>query len=134
MESEKKRATTRTSKRPTTRTEKRPRPGQNAEGLWSAVAKMVETPAFVTRVANSPKEALSAYGLSIEEERMLRSVAREGLDRVFEGNPGRHGRALATHMGKLRSKVSKEGRAVLNDTVFRRYIDPMRLYVMHESL
>lgn len=107
---------------------------QNPNGVWSAVTRMLEDPKFTAKVASSGRTALAKYDLHPTEVRLLSKAASEGLNRLFEGNPGPRGKALATYMGKLRSKVDKEARSSLNDATFRRYVDPLRLHAMHDTL
>ena len=109
-------------------------PSVNPDSVWSIVTRMLDDPKFAARVARAGKTTLAKYQLHSTEVNLLSKAAKEGLDKLFEGNPGRSGKALATYMGKVRSKVDKESRAALNDATFRRYIDPIRLHAMHEAL
>jgi len=95
---------------------------------------MLDDPRFEARVAKSADKALASYKLSKAEVRLIAKAGAEGLDRVFQGKPGRSGKALAAHMGKLRRGVGSDARNALNDAAFRRFIDPLRLHAMHEAL
>lgn len=104
---------------------------KNPNGVWSALTRMVEDPKFANKVARAGVKTLAEYDLARQEVSLLSKAAKEGLDRLFEGNPGAGGKALAVYMGTLRSKVGAEERASLNGAAFRRYIDPLRLHAMH---
>jgi hypothetical protein len=109
------------------------RTGTNPDGVWAAFTRMIEDPRFTAKVASAGDQTLASYNLDSTGVRLLSNAASEGLERLCEGNPGRNGKALATYMGKLRANVSSEARTSLNDAVFRRFIDPLRLHAMHEA-